>query len=372
MNICLDISPAVRHRGGIGRYVVELVTAMLESGDREQLTGFYNGRTVPKLDAPLHTLPISRSQLPDKPWRALVMAAHTLRAAQDKRFDDIDLFHATDNLLPYFRHLNSVLTIYDLAFRIFPETHTSLNRLYLRLMLPRFIKRANRVICISETTATDLQRFYGVDPAKLHVIPLGVNPSFRYITDAAQRAAIRHRYGLPARFCLFVGTLEPRKNLIKLIDAFLLAAVDDLCLVVVGRAGWGLEPIQQRLQAAAATGKVIWTDSIPGADLSTLYSLAEFLVFPSLYEGFGLPILEAMACSVPVITSARSAMSEVAGDAALLVDPDQDESIAQAIIELAASPARRDDLRARGLQRAKAYTWHTTAAATLAVYRELI
>jgi glycosyltransferase involved in cell wall biosynthesis len=214
---------------------------------------------------------------------------------------------------------------------------------------------------------------YGISPNKIDVVHHGLSPQFRPLDGAAvAEACARYGLGAPGSYLLYVGTVQPRKNLARLIDAFAQVARQEaggaaLRLVIAGKRGWLTEEIERRAAASGVAGQVLFPGFVADADLPALLSGALAFVFPSLYEGFGMPVLEAMACATPVLTSTTSALPEVAGDAALLVDPHDTEAIAEGIARLLSDAALRERLRERGMQRAAQFTWHRCASETLRV-----
>jgi glycosyltransferase involved in cell wall biosynthesis len=253
------------------------------------------------------------------------------------------------------------------------------NRLYLALMMPRFLARADRIIAVSEATRRDALRFYRLNPAKIDVIPEGVEPRFRPEADPARLEAVRRKFALPRRFILYVGTIEPRKNLPTLLDAYaaLRAQHPDVGLVIAGGTGWLYQSFFDRLRALSLEAHVALTGYVPDDDLPTLLSAAEVFAFPSTFEGFGLPPLEAMACGTPVLCSNASSLPEVVGDsssgsgqsAGLLLPPHDARAWVEALARVLTDPALRADLRARGLARAALFSWGEAARRTLDVYR---
>jgi glycosyltransferase involved in cell wall biosynthesis len=364
MNILLDASAAVHQRAGIGRYTQELLTALLELAPEHTWRIFYNRAADANPHPPLNRLPGVTIATGDKPWRLRVLLAHLLRRPQDARLP-ADLFHATDNLLPYLR-APAVFTLFDLTHHFFPHTQASLNRWYLTLMLPRFLKTARAVIAISEQTRQDAMRLYGLPGEKITAIPLGVNTCFRPI-NAADIVATREKYTLPEKFILAVGTIEPRKNLAALLP--MLQMDERLHLVIAGKRGWLAEDFLRQLEASGCQGRVTWLGRTPEADLPALYSAARLFAFPSLYEGFGLPVLEAMACGTPVVCANTSSLPEVAGEAALLTPTHEPRTLHAAISRLWDDDAFHAEHRASGLAHAARFTWQRTAQETLRVYQ---
>jgi len=370
--IVVDVSPAVHHRAGLGRYAGELVKALIPLLPG-RLAIFYHDAGRADRFPPLDALPARPHPWPAKPWRLRVMLAHLLRRPMDALVGPAALFHATDHLLPPFRAIPSVFTLHDLIFRLYPETHMPLNRWFLTLMMPRFLRRADAVIAVSECTRRDAIRWYRVPEERLYVIPEGVDPRFRPAPPEAI-AALRARYGLPERFILYVGTIEPRKNLPTLFAAYrsLLARWPDLGLVVAGRVGWRTEGTFRALRALGLEGRVRFLGYVPEADLPALYSAAAVFAFPSRYEGFGLPPLEAMACGTPVVVSDVAALPEVVGEAGLRVPPDDPAAWAAALAAVLSDPSLRARLQGDGLRQAARFRWSEAARRTVAVYEAVM
>ena len=373
MRICIDASPAVHHRAGLGRYAQELTSALLAADTDNEYVAFYHSPEDAQIDPPLDRIPHLTSRLDTKPWRFAALLGQFLHISQDRMFPGIDLFHATDHLLPRLTQVKTVFTLHDLIFRLYPEMHKPLNRWFLTLVMPRFLRAADAVIAVSEHTKRDAVRFYGLDEAKIHVIYEGVNPRFRPAPPEAT-AGVRHAYTLPENFILSLGTIEPRKNLTLLLEAYriLRDRGSDLRLVIVGKKGWLYEGFFRRLRELGLEDKITFTGFVPDADLPAIYSAADLFVFPSLYEGFGLPVLEAMACGAPVVTSNSSSLPEVAGDAALLVDPTSVGDLAEAMNALMQNEDLQRTLKTKGPRQAAKFSWNKAARETLAVYRSVL
>ncbi len=376
MRITFDISPAVHHHAGLGRYAHELLDALI-SLDRanEYCAFYYSPRSRERPDAPLDRLAARTIRLGAKPWRMSVLLAEFFGATLDRWLPRSDVFHATDHLLPPLRHSGGVFTIHDLIFRFFPEYHLPLNRWYLSLMLPRFFNRADALIAVSQSTQRDVTRLMQVPQEKIAVIYEGVNPAFRPIDDATQLARVRAKYDLPARYILYFGTIEPRKNLVTLLDAYhFLLSRDDAApeVVVAGRRGWLYQPVFQRVRELGIERRVHFTDWVEARDAPAVMSGASAFVYPSLYEGFGLPPLEAMACGVPVICSNASSLPEVVGEGGILFEPRDVGALAAALTRVLADPGLCAQLRERGLARARKFSWERAARETLAVYQSVV
>jgi glycosyltransferase involved in cell wall biosynthesis len=254
-----------------------------------------------------------------------------------------------------------VTTVHDLGFLHFPQSHTRFQNIYLRLTTRWAAWAADRVIAISQATADDLVRYTGVDRRRVVVIPHGVAPVF---TPLAKKT-------MPwARYMVYVGTLQPRKNLVRLIEAFARAQTHPATqLVIAGRAGWLSEPLAEIARAHGVAERVHLIGFVPDAELPALLAGARAFVFPSLYEGFGMPVLEAMASGAAVLTSTTSALPEVAGEAACLVDPNDVDAIAAGIRRLDGDDVYHSQLVAKGYIQAQRFSWTTCAATTLAVLR---
>ncbi len=270
--------------------------------------------------------------------------------------------------LPY------VLTVHDIAWRLFPQFFSRRMRLWHRLTRPEMlIMGARAIITPSQATREDLLRLFPVPPERVTVIPHGVSPIFHRNFETRDHG-VRSRYKLPKRFVVFLGTLEPRKNIETIIAGvarYRETTRDDLHLVLVGGSGWGTRPLQRRLNERV----VPWTHPIgpvPPEDRPAILRASQALVWPSLYEGFGLPIAEAMASGTPIITSHVSSLPEVAGEAALFIDPTNAADLAEALRSLLSSPALQERLRTLGLKRAKRFSWDAAARATVAVFEKTL
>jgi glycosyltransferase involved in cell wall biosynthesis len=372
MPICIDLSAAAHERAGLGRYAASLAQALLDLG--VPLHAFINDPRESRLGPPLSALPTHTANLPRKQWRLRAAASYFGGPSMDAAFGGVTLFHATEHLLPRLTRARSVFTLHDVAYRRYPRYHLLQNRLYLTLMMPRFLARADAVICVSEHTRRDALHYYPrLDPAKIHVILEGVDPRFRPPARLAELAPIRAAYGLPERFILYVGTIEPRKNLPVLLEAYaaLRQHLTDVGLVIAGGKGWLYESFFQVLKRLGLEHHVILTGHVPEADLPGLIACAKVFAYPSEFEGFGLPPLEAMACGVPVACSNASSLPEVVGEAGLLLPPRDAHAWQAALHNLLTDGELRSDLRLRGLTRARQFTWQKAAQQTLDVYRGL-
>ena len=283
-----------------------------------------------------------------------------------------DLLHMTTYVTPPWSPCPMVVTIHDLSFLEYPHAFSWRVRTMLTTLVPGSVKRAARVIAVSEWTKQDLIRRYGVPPEKIVVTPEAPPPGFTRLPDA-QRLPLPP--GVVEPFVLAVGNLEPRKNLTRLIEAFGLAVREHGFtgqLVLVGQAHMRAGEVQRAVRERGVESRVVFTGFVSHDDLTLLYNRASLFVYPSLYEGFGLPPLEAMACGCPVLASNVTAMPEVLGDAALLVNPLSIAELAQGMMAVLDRPELAASLREKGLRRAAQYSWRATAAKTREVYAQVL
>ncbi|HWQ11813.1 MAG TPA: glycosyltransferase family 1 protein [Roseiflexaceae bacterium] len=381
MHIGIDISRiAVSARTGTEHYTYELLAAIARR-DRERRYTLYCNRppaALPPLgpNFALRRIPLARL------WTHVRLSAEVLRRPPDVLFVPA---HVLPLGAPLARRTRSVVTIHDMGYLHFPAAHTRAQRLYLRLSTAWSARAAHRVIAVSAATRADLVRLAGVRPEKIAVVHHGLAERFRrrmtadrgLTTDdhgstTGDRRRVREIVGSEAPYFLYVGTIQPRKNLVRLIEAFAAAfnvqpSPHNVRLVIAGKTGWLAQGIAQRAAELGVADRVRFAGYVPDEDVPDLMTGALAFVFPSLYEGFGMPVLEAMSCGAPVLTSTTSSLPEVAGDAALLVDPEDTPAIAAALTRLAAEPELRAELRRRGYARAAQFTWERCAEQTLAV-----
>jgi glycosyltransferase involved in cell wall biosynthesis len=277
-------------------------------------------------------------------------------------WQSMDLLYSTAFVTPLAARWPSVVTIYDLSFLHYPMALSRARRGYLRLFSRLSCRRARRIIAISESTRRDLVKQWGIAADKIDIAYPGIGEQFRPLPEN-EVEAFRARHSLP-RFILHLGTLEPRKNLVRLIQAFARLRTDAK-LVLAGGRGWLCDEIAAEIERLNLQDKVVLPGYLADEALVFWYNAASVLAYPSLYEGFGLPIIEAMACGTPVVTSTASSLPEAAGDAGLLVDPHDTEMLAEALEKALADEVLREEMRTRGLSQAARFTWQATAAATV-------
>lgn len=364
MSIGIDVSPLEWPGSGIGRYARELLGALWRGGSSREIVlvapRSLGPRWLPEVgdDAAL-TGPLSPSRIA---WTYGLLPLWLRRRR-------LDVFHATSYYAPFGGGVPTVVTFHDLSVLVGPEWHPRARVLRARLLFRQVARRAAAIITPSESAGRDVATWLDVDPGRIHVVPHAAAAPFRPV-DRAEAARVAARYGVAPGYFLALGTVEPRKNLVRTIEALehLRAGGDPARIVVVGGLGWRHQPIVERAAALATSGAVRFLGHVPDDDLPALMGAATALVHPSLYEGFGLPVVEAMAAGLPVITTGTGATAEVAGSAALLVDPSDAEGLAAAMGAVR-DPRVAARLRAAGIARAAAFSWERTARETVAVYR---
>jgi glycosyltransferase involved in cell wall biosynthesis len=370
--IYIDVSSAVHAKAGIGRYAESLARALIarQSG---RVAIFYNRVRGTEPPAGLASVPRRTVHAGYKPWRMAVWLGQLARIGFNRLVPNAELFHATEHLLPPLRGVPTVLTVHDMIFKLFPEHQKPLNYWYLNATMPLYCRRADAIITVSESSKRDIVAHYGLDAAKVTVVHEAAAPEF---APAAPEAVdgVRRRYGLPDRFLIHVGTIEPRKNLTRLVEALehLHEQGPKLPLVVVGGKGWLYDAFFCRLEELGVRDTVHFPGYVPAADLPILYSAATVAVMPSVYEGFGLPVLEAMACGTPVVSSYASSLPEIGGDAARYFDPYDVQAIAGAIRTVWLDANLQAEMRERGLTQAARFSWKRAAEETQAVYDRIL
>lgn len=366
---------------GIGRYALELARGLTHHPDVTRIRYFSMGRwrALPTLlAAEASSAPAPRSSLRNQMAgnRAAVYAFGLLMPRlqrQRLRGQEGSLYHSPNFFLPPFAG-RTVTTVHDLSHHIYPEFHPPARIDYMRRMLPDSLQRASHVITVSESARFDLIAHFGHPPERITAIPLGADPAFR-IHSAPELAPVLDRLGLQAKsYSLYVGTIEPRKNLDRLLDAYEAlpeALRRQFPLVMAGSPGWRSEHTHTRMARAASAGWLHYLRYVAQADLPALYAGARLFVYPSLYEGFGLPVLEAMASGVPVVTSNVSSLPEVVGNAALSIAPENTDALVAALEQGLQDEAWRAYAGVAGLERAARFTWDRCLSQTVAVYGQV-
>lgn len=283
----------------------------------------------------------------------------------------LDLLHGMAFVTPILSRIPTVVTIFDLSFMHYPHSFPAAQRWYLTAMTRRTCRRARRIITISESGRQDVHRFFAIPLSRIDVVRPGLDSAYRPPTTK-QMDVFRRQKGLQQRTVLHVGTLQPRKNIPLLLDAFTRLADPDLQLVLVGGKGWLFDEIFQQVEALGITQNVHFTGYVPDEELPLWYAAADLFVFPSLYEGFGMPVVEAMACGTPVVAADTSSIPEAVGDAGLLCDPHSAGDLAQRMASVLYDAAQSDKMRRLGLQHAQQFSWETAGRETAVVYQKAL
>ena len=376
MRVAIDLQPACRERSGVGQYAWYLARHLPALSPSDSFVGLAFGRPrggLERLRAP--NLRVIRRGL--IPARAVSFLWKTVNWPPADLFTGpVDLFHFPSFVARPLRSAAAVVTIHDLVYARMPECAEPRNAAFLNARIPRTLERVRLVLVDSEFTARELEAVYGYPRERIRVTHLGVDDCFFPLPEAEADLA-RRRHGLPRDFILCVATIEPRKNIGALIEAYRLlrgGGGEVPKLVLVGGDGWRGETamVERAISSPGLKGAVMRLRHTGHDELPAIYSAARLFVFPALYEGFGLPPLEAMACGVPVVCSDAASLPEVVGDAAILVPPRDPARMAGAMRRLLDDEPLRQALAGKGLERAKRFTWAGTARATLAAYRDAL
>jgi len=294
-----------------------------------------------------------------------------LRLSSEMALRPPDLLFVPSHVVPLIHPVHTIVTIHDLGYLHFPSAHPWPQRIHLDLSTRWSTRAASQVLADSATTKADLVRYYGIDPQKITVAYPGIDESVGPVKDHSQIQATLRKHAISEDYFLFLGTIQPRKNIRRLVDAFAQvvarSATPELQLVLAGKPGWLCEDLSEHIATLGLTDRVVFPGYVADEDKAPLLSGALGFLFPSLHEGFGLPVLEAQACGCPVVTSTTSSLPEVAGEGALLVDPQDVDAIAAAAIRLAGAPELREELRARGFANIERFSWQICAETVMRV-----
>lgn len=368
--IAIDTSPIYRSKAGVGSYTKNLIgelpkiehnTPYLLFNLKEQF-GIKNKETrnaILRFAGAVKHLWWEQFLLPLSLW-----------------FRDIDLFHSPAFICPFIKTCRTVITIHDMAYLLYPDKFVSTYRRYLKFWVPLSVRVADKIITDSACSKRDIVRLFGISEKKVEVVYLGKSRDFQPITDKSLIDDFREKYSLRRDFILYVGTLEPRKNITGLISAYRLfkdmSPHLNYALVIGGGKGWMYSDIFKLIEKLSLVDDVIFLGYVQDKELPTLYNAAKLFVYPSLYEGFGLPVLEAMACGIPVITSNTSSLPEIVADAGIMLDPLDINALAEAMYNVLMDDNLRNSLIEKGLKRAENFSWEKTAAMTMDIYREVL
>lgn len=374
--IAIDYTPAFEQSGGIGRVVREFTIALAELDDAKAYRLFVAGARAGQLPP---------APAPNFEWRPTAISLRWLVRLWRQAWlplpvelvtGKVDLFHATDFILPHtLSSTRTLLTVHDLSFIRVPETASPRLKAFLDAVFPRSVERADHVLATSLVTKNDLVDLYKTPADKITVLYSGVDQRFRRVEDDRTLQSICQKYGLTGfDYALSVGTVQPRKNYSGVIRALAEARASglDLHYAIAGSTGWLEEEMRQTITSTGMKDYVHLLGYVDDQDLPALYSASRMLLMPSLYEGFGLPVLEAMACGAPVITSKTSSLPEVAGDAAILIEPTNPAEIRDAMLAVETNATLREQMVQKGYRQAKSFTWRRNASQLLSVYQSLL
>ncbi len=350
---------------GPREYTLHLIRSCLERDHGNEYVVFHHHR------ARMGTFPAAREVLvPGRSKLAWDYVSLPIAVAQER----IDLFWTPSYIVPFTIRCKSVATVLDLAYLTMPQSYEPLDVLYMRLAMPGSFRRASALLSISEHTRRDLVRLFPFTEEKAVVTPLGIDVSYWQRHSREMENDVRSRYSLPQPYIFYAGSLSPRKGVPYLLQAFAELKRNRRiphCLVFTGGWSWGNVGVHRLVETLGLRDQVVLLNEVPAEHMAILYRLADLFVYPSLYEGFGLPVLEAMACECPVVCSNMTSLPEVAGDAAILVDPRDAGGLAEVMYWVLTDEAARADLKQRGLRRSECFTWEATADKTLQVFEKV-
>ena len=372
MIIGIDASALPPQPVGAGNYIIHLVRVLAALKSEDEFTVFAQsgGRELIALSEETACRWVIVPNM--KPAVRLVWEQTLFpRLVSQSR---VELLHSLHYTRPIGLPCASVVTFHDMTFFLYPRLHTRAKRIFFQLAMQISARRADALIADSESTRQDAIRLLGIPPQKIYTALLGVDDAYRPISDQRALEAVRLKYNLPPDFILYVGLVEPRKNLPLLIRAFrkLIDLKTETRLVIAGRLGWMYTQVVQLIETLGVKDKVSLIGYVPTQDLPLVYNLASVFVYPTLYEGFGLPVLEAMACGVPVVTTEISSLPEIIDDAGILVPANDEAALTLAIQSVLTDRALSRRLAILGLERASQFTWERTAQQTLQVYRNVL
>lgn len=368
MRIGIDAS-TIGTQGGPRTYVLNLIDCLLRIDRENEYVIFYNSKEH------LGRFPQAREVVvPFSNPATRLFREHLLMAYHYKK-ERLDIIHNPKSAISRLKPCRTVATIFDLIPVTNPETEKWMARVYWKLQIPIAARYADFVITSSEFAKKEIIGRYGTPGDRIKVIPISYNSHCRPIVSGPEAEAVRKKYFIPDKYLLYVGTIQPRKNIGTLIKAYSsLAKAGKIMhkLVITGRKGWLYGPLFELIKNEGMEEKIVFTGFVPDEELPYIYNGADLFVYLSLFEGFGIPPLEAMACGVPVICSNTTSLPEVVGDAGILVAPADQKAVEEAILRIIGNPSLRKEMREKGLVQASRFSWERTARETLEVYREVV
>ena len=371
MKIAINTLGPSKLKAGIGNYVVNLVHELARIDGRNEYLILANEDNA------------QHFRFRNKNFTTFVLPSYTknrvlrilweqIRLPKFLKKHNVNILHSPGFVAPLRKTTKSVVTVHDMTFFSHPEHHTRWKQMYFRRMIPKSVEKADAVIADSENTKQEIIRYLKTDKNKITTVHLGVGKHFKTGDKKPAQQFLRKKYHIKHNFILFVGTIEPRKNLTRLVEAFLYVKNKGLKLVIVGEKGWKMDSFFKMIDELELKEEVIFTGYVQDTDLVRFYQAAEIFVYPSLYEGFGIPVIEAMACGCPVLTSNISSLKEIAERSAILVNPTYTKAITKAIQKLLKDSPQKRALIHEGIIRAQHLTWEKTAKKTLEVYQKVL
>ncbi len=375
--IGIDYTSAHEQSAGIGRLVRDLISALVDADRHTRYKLFVAGATKSQLLSPLGDNFRWKPTRVTPHWFARLWYKTRVPLPVEAFIGPVDLYHATDfTLPPTLPGTKTILTVHDLSYVRTPDVFPPVLKAYLDRAVPWSVKRADHIIADSQATKDDLTDTYGTPPDKITVLLSGVNPLLKPVANEEVIAGVLEHYDIPpdVPYLFCIGTVQPRKNYARVMEALaaLGPAYSDLHLIIAGGTGWLENPIFDKVEELNLAERVHFTGYVQDQEVPALYSGALCTVFTSLYEGFGFPVLESMACGTPVITSNVSSLPEVAGNAAIMVDPYDVEAIANALQQVLNDKGRQEQMVQAGFEQVKHFTWGKSARRLLQIYREVL
>ena len=371
MRVGIDVGPIARARTGVGNYCYHLLKHLLQLEGEHSLVGFYSGLSRGDLSAFEGAMRTRYVRLPTRALYAVWNAFE--RPHVDRLLGGVDVYHATNYFLPPVATARRVVTVHDLSFLVLPELSSPKIVSTFTKGVRRFCAEADAVIADSYSTKRDIVERLDVSDEKVTVVHLAANEGFAPVDRGEAQARLARAYRIEGPYLFFVSTIEPRKNVEGLLRAFAQLTKDfPHKLILAGSLGWYGDTLIELIRELRIADRIVCPGFVPDEDLPSFYSAADAFVFPSHYEGFGLPVLEAMACGCPVVTAKNSSLPEVVGEAALLADSKDFDGLAEQMRRVLSEPGLREALSAKGKAQAATFSWARSAEETMRVYKKLL
>lgn len=370
MRIAINTLSLNRTKAGMGNYIFNLINSLASIDKKNEYYVFVSDKNKQFFDIRQKNFRIiNAGKAVTKNFRRLMWEQLSLPKYIKKH--KIDVLHSPGFVIPFLSKAKNILTIADMTFISHPKVHTLVKRFYFGLFMPPSIRKTDKILSISKSTKKDISDMLNINAGKIEVTHLSYGKEFKILDKKNAKGFLSDNYSIDYPFILFVGMIEPRKNLKRVLKAFSQLKKQETIpqkLVIVGKKGWMYKGIFKTVKRLGLEKEIIFTGYVPDNDLVKFYNSADVLVYPCLYEGFGIPILEAMACECPVITSNVSSMPEVAGDAALFVNPIKTDEIASAMKKVITNKKLQKKLREKGKLQCSKFSWKKTAEKTLLIY----